>query len=250
MVQQQCLFEVYVIPLGTPNAVRVLAPLCMVHNHAQDVSFTYQLQFPFPCTPQALHGLLHANTHQAFLYTISHFDSSEPTATKAAFARALCVIAAACAEPVGPSQWSLRTILRLCVTRQEVLSVQTRDLATFNNEAMTLLSSLPEQLSTVSSATGPFRNMLTDLVSSGSTFEKEGTASSEDVLRIGLSVKSSSTDRQAMLDKIAELLALHQTDHSSLTGLPNTVAATIKAAQQTRAELLAHTVSRKDLRTL
>ena len=167
----------------------------------------YKLQFPFPGTPQALHGLLHTNTHQAFLYTISRFNS-EPTATKAAFARALQVIATACAEPVGSSQWSLRTVLHLCVMRQEALSIQTRDLATFNNEAITLLSSLPEQLSTVSCATGPFWNMLTDLVSSGSTFGKEGAVSSEDVLRIGLSIKSLSTGQQVMHDKIAELLAL------------------------------------------
>jgi hypothetical protein len=126
---------------------------------------------------------------------------------------------------------------------QEALSIQTRDLATSNNEAMTLLSSLPEQLS---SATGPLRNMLTDLVSSSSTFGKEGIAFSEDVIRIGSSVESLSTGQQVMQDKIAELLALHQTVLSSLTDLPDTMTATIKAAQQTQAELLAHTVSRKD----
>ena len=59
-------------------------------------------------SPQALRSLLHANAHQAFLYAISRFDPSEPTATKAAFARALRAIAAACAELVGPSQWGLR----------------------------------------------------------------------------------------------------------------------------------------------
>jgi hypothetical protein len=39
---------------------------------------------------------------------MSRFGPSEPTATKAAFARALRAIAAACAELVGPSQWGLK----------------------------------------------------------------------------------------------------------------------------------------------
>jgi len=108
---------------------------------------------------------------------------------------------------------------------------------------MALLSGLPEQLS---SATEPLRNMLTDLVSSGSTFGKEGTASSDDLLRIGSSVECLSTGQQAMQDKIAELFTVHQTVLSRLTDLPDTMTAAIKAAQQTQAELLAHTVSRKD----
>ncbi|KAN0129589.1 ARM repeat-containing protein [Lactarius tabidus] len=58
-------------------------------------------------SPEALRGLLHANAHQAFLYAISRFSPSEPVPTKAAFARALRAIAAACAELVGPSQWGL-----------------------------------------------------------------------------------------------------------------------------------------------
>ena len=58
-------------------------------------------------SPDALRGLLHANAHQAFLYAISRFGPSEPVPTKAAFARALRAIAAACAELVGPSQWGL-----------------------------------------------------------------------------------------------------------------------------------------------
>jgi hypothetical protein len=126
---------------------------------------------------------------------------------------------------------------------QDALSIQTRDLASSNNEAMTLLSGLPEQLS---SATEPLRNMLTDLISSSSVFGKEGVASSEDVLRIGSSVESLSTSQQAMHSKIAELLALHQTVCSTLTDLPDTMTATIKAAQQTQAELLTHTVTRKE----
>jgi hypothetical protein len=78
---------------------------------ARGVFFTYEYPFsllPFLGSPQALRSLLHANAHQAFLYAISRFDPSEPTATKAAFARALRAIAAACAELVGPSQWGLR----------------------------------------------------------------------------------------------------------------------------------------------
>ena len=71
------------------------------------------LHLPIPLlpllgSPQALRSLLHANAHQAFLYAISRFDPSEPTATKAAFARALRAIATACAELVGPSQWGIR----------------------------------------------------------------------------------------------------------------------------------------------
>ncbi|KAH9032520.1 ARM repeat-containing protein [Lactarius hengduanensis] len=58
-------------------------------------------------SPDALRGLLHANAHQAFLYAISRFGPSEPVPIKAAFARALRAIAAACAELVGPSQWGL-----------------------------------------------------------------------------------------------------------------------------------------------
>jgi len=127
---------------------------------------------------------------------------------------------------------------------QEALTIQTRDLATSNNEAMTLLSSLPEHLS---SATEPLRNMLTDLLSTGSTFGKEGVASSEDLLRIGSSVESLSTGQQAVQDKIAELLALHQTVLSRLTDLPDTMTASIEAAQRTQAELLANTVSKEDL---
>jgi chromosome segregation ATPase len=142
-------------------------------------------------------------------------------------------------EPVN----SVVTCVEEVSKGQEALSIQTRDLATSNNEAMTLLSGLPEQLS---SATEPLRNMLTDLVSSSSAFGKEGVASSEDVLRIGSGVESLSTGQQAMQDKIAELLALHQTVLSSLADLPDTMTASIKAAQQTQAELLADTVSRKD----
>src|SRR5258708_8994991 len=126
---------------------------------------------------------------------------------------------------------------------QETLSIQTRDLATSNNEAMTLLSSLPEQLS---SATDPLRNMLTDLVSTGSMFGKESLASSEDLLRIGSSVESLSTGQLSLQDRIAELLTIHQTVLSRLTDLPDTMTTTIKAAQKTQSELLAHVVTRKD----
>ena len=126
---------------------------------------------------------------------------------------------------------------------QEALSIQTRDLATSNSEAMTLLSGLPEQ---VSSATEPLRIILTDFIASGSTFGKESVASSEDLLRIGSNVESLSTGQQTMQDKISELLALYQTVLSRLTDLPDTMITTIKVAQQTQAELLAHMVSRTD----
>ncbi|KAH9991071.1 hypothetical protein BJV77DRAFT_1009835 [Russula vinacea] len=105
---------------------------------------------------------------------------------------------------------------------QEALSVQTRDLASFNNEAMTLLSSLPGQ---ISSATEPLRTILTDAVSTGSSFDKEGLA---------------------LQDKTAELLALHQTVLSRLTDLPDSMAAVIKTAQVAQSELLARTVTREN----
>ena len=126
---------------------------------------------------------------------------------------------------------------------QEALSVQTRDLASFNNEAMTLLSSLPGQ---ISSATEPLRTILTDAVSTGSSFDKEGLASSEDLLRIGSTIETLSTGQQALQDKTAELLALHQTVLSRLTDLPDSMAAVIKTAQVAQSELLARTVTREN----
>jgi hypothetical protein len=126
---------------------------------------------------------------------------------------------------------------------QESLSVQTRDLASSNNEAMTLLSGLSEQ---ISSATEPLRTMLTDVISTGSAFGKEGLASSEDLLRIGSTVETLSTGQQALQDKTVELLALHQNVLSRVTDLPDSVATVVKAAQFTQAELLAHTVTRKE----
>jgi hypothetical protein len=126
---------------------------------------------------------------------------------------------------------------------QEALSVQTRDLASFNNEATILLSGLSEQ---ISSATEPLRTLLTDLVPAGSAFGKEGLASSEDLLRIGSTVETLSTGQQALQDKTTELLALHQTVLSRLTDLPDSMAAVIKAGQTTQAELFAQTITRKD----
>jgi hypothetical protein len=78
-----------------------------VRNHCCGI-FCLLFLFPLLGSPEALRSLLHANAHQAFLYAISRFDPSEPTAIKAAFARALRAIAVACAELVGPSQWGLR----------------------------------------------------------------------------------------------------------------------------------------------
>ena len=86
-------------------------PYLMVRNHCCGHPFHLPIPVllsPLLGSPQALRSLLHANAHQAFLYAISRFDPSEPTATKAAFTRALRAIAAACAELVGPSQWGLR----------------------------------------------------------------------------------------------------------------------------------------------
>ena len=126
---------------------------------------------------------------------------------------------------------------------QDALSIQTRDLASFNNEAMSLLSSLPGQ---ISSATEPLRTILTDAVSTSSTFDKEGLASSEDLLRIGTTIQTLSTGQQALQDKTAELLALHQTVLSRLTDLPDSMAAVIKTAQLAQSELLARTVTREN----
>jgi hypothetical protein len=83
-------------------------PYLMVRNNCCGRPFHLPFLSPLPGSPEALRSLLHANAHQAFLYAISRFDPSEPTATKAAFARALRAIAVACAELVGPSQWGLR----------------------------------------------------------------------------------------------------------------------------------------------
>jgi hypothetical protein len=94
------------LPMSSP-------PYLMVRNHCCRRLFHLPItvlpsSFTTIGSPQALRSLLHANAHQAFLYAISRFDPSEPTVTKAAFARALRAIAAACAELVGPSQWGLR----------------------------------------------------------------------------------------------------------------------------------------------
>ena len=54
------------------------------------------------CSPEAFCELLHANAHQAFLYTIALFAGpSEPSPNIAALASAFRAIAAACAEPMG-----------------------------------------------------------------------------------------------------------------------------------------------------
>jgi chromosome segregation ATPase len=66
------------------------------------------------------------------------------------------------------------------------------------------------------------------------------------LLRIGSTVENLSTGQQALQDKAVELLALHQTVLSSVTDLPDSMAAVVKAAQLTQTELLAHTVTRKE----
>ena len=58
----------------------------------------------FAPLPEALRSILHANAHRAFFYAISCFVPTESPTTKAAFARALRVIAAACAGFVGALQ--------------------------------------------------------------------------------------------------------------------------------------------------
>lgn len=124
----------------------------------------------------------------------------------------------------------------------EALSIQTRDLASANNDAMTLLSGLPEQLSGMIE---PLRTMLADLISTASTSGK-GQASPEDLTHIGSTVESLSTGQQALQVKTTELLALHQNVLSRLTELPESMAAVIKTAQTAQAELLARTVTKED----
>ena len=125
---------------------------------------------------------------------------------------------------------------------QEALTIQTRDLASANHEAMALLSGLPDQLS---GTIEPLRAMLADLISTSSTFGKSQTPP-EDLLRIGSTVESLSTGQQALQVKATELLALHQNVLSRLTELPESMAAVIKAAQTAQAELLARTVTKED----
>ena len=125
---------------------------------------------------------------------------------------------------------------------QEALSVQTRDLASANNDAMTLLSGLSEQLA---SATEPLRVTLADIISTGPSFGK-GLPSSEDLVRLGSTVESLSTGQKGLQDKATELLALHQDVLSRLTELPESMAVAIKATQIAQAELLTHTVTKED----
>jgi len=83
----------------------------MVRNHccsSVDTSSTCSSTLPTSGSPEALRSILRANAHRAFLYAISRFGPAESPTTKAAFARALRAIAAACAELVGPSQWGIR----------------------------------------------------------------------------------------------------------------------------------------------
>src|SRR6266702_383311 len=128
---------------------------------------------------------------------------------------------------------------------QEALSLQTRDFAAAaaaSHNATDLLSTMPELLA---GATEPLRTMLADLISMGPTSGK-GLPSPEDFLRIGSTVENLSTGQQALQDKASELLALHQDVLSRLMGLPDSMAASIKAAQLAHAELLAHTVTKED----
>ncbi|KAH9053318.1 hypothetical protein EDB87DRAFT_1652018 [Lactarius vividus] len=126
---------------------------------------------------------------------------------------------------------------------QEALSLQTRDLAAAaSHNASDLLSTMPELLA---GATEPLRSMLADLISTGPMSGK-GLPSPEDFLRIGSTVENLSTGQQTLQDKASELLALHQDVLSRLIGLPDSMAASIKAAQLAHAELLSHTVTKAD----
>ena len=122
---------------------------------------------------------------------------------------------------------------------QEALSMQTRDLATASHSATDLLSTMPELMA---GATEPLRTMLADLISTTGN----GPASPDDFLRIGSTVESLSTGQQVLQDKASELLALHKDVLSRLMGLPDSMAASIEAAQFAHAELLAHTVTKED----
>ncbi|KAH8981991.1 hypothetical protein EDB86DRAFT_3106937 [Lactarius hatsudake] len=123
---------------------------------------------------------------------------------------------------------------------QEALSLQTRDLAAAaGHNASNLLSTMPELLA---GATEPLRTMLADLISMG----PKGLPSPEDFLRIGSTVENLSSGQQALQDRASELVALHQDVLSRLMALPDSMAASIKAAQLAHAELLSHTVTKAD----
>ena len=126
---------------------------------------------------------------------------------------------------------------------QEALSIQTRDLASANNDAKTLLSGLPEQLAATME---PLRTMLADLISTTAYTFGKAQPSSEDLLRIGSTVEGLSTGQQTLQVKATELLVLHQNVLSRLTDLPDSMAAIVKAAQVAQAELLARAVTKQD----
>ena len=126
---------------------------------------------------------------------------------------------------------------------QEALSIQTRDLASANNDAKTLLSGLPEQLAATME---PLRTMLADLISTTAYTFGKAQPSSEDLLRIGSTVEGLSTGQQTLQVKATELLVLHQNVLSRLTDLPDSMTAIVKAAQVAQAELLARAVTKQD----
>ena len=134
------------------------------------------------------------------------------------------------------------TLLPEVSKSQEAPSLQTCDLASANNDAMTLLSGLPEQLATTME---PLRTMLADLISTAPTSEK-GQVSPEDLLRFGTTVESLSTAQDMLQVKAAKLFVLHQNILSRLTDLPENMAVIVKAAQVAHAELLTRTVTKQD----
>jgi hypothetical protein len=78
---------------------------------------------------------------------------------------------------------------------QEALSIQTHNLASANNDAKALLSSLLEQLTAMMK---PLHTMLADLISTiASTFGKD-QPSLEDLLYIGSTIEGLSTGQQTL----------------------------------------------------
>jgi len=116
---------------------------------------------------------------------------------------------------------------------QEALSIQTRDLASANNDVKALLSGLLEQLTAMME---PLCTMLADLISTTASMFGKDQPSSEDLLCFGSTVEGLSTG-QRMLQVI-----------SRLTDLPDSMATIVKATQVAQAELLSHAVTKKTLR--
>jgi hypothetical protein len=95
----------------------------MVRNHCCGHFFHLPVHLippSFTGSPEALRSSLHANA-KAVLYAISHFDPSEPTATKAAVTRTLRAIAVARVDIIG-TMGSQGRFLAPCVRTQNLRS--------------------------------------------------------------------------------------------------------------------------------